>query len=70
MGGEQIGQLAIIARCNFTLFAEAVKTCCYSDKKVKVAFVGVSIHVIYAMFSDKYGPKVMCNAPPLILFAF
>lgn len=38
--GVQEGQLAIITRCNYTLFSEAVKRCCFSEAPVKVAFVG------------------------------
>jgi len=41
--GDQVGQLAIIARSNFTLFKEAVARCVYSDSDVKVAFAGVCI---------------------------
>jgi len=42
INGERVGQLAIICRCNFTVFSEAVKKCCYADEVCKVAFVGVS----------------------------
>ena len=38
--GDQEGQLAIITRCNFTLFAEAVKLCCFTEEPIKIAFVG------------------------------
>ncbi|XP_013400415.1 F-box DNA helicase 1-like isoform X2 [Lingula anatina] len=38
--GDQEGQLAILCRCNYTVFNEATKKCCYTDKNLKVAFVG------------------------------
>ena len=41
--GEAVGQVAILARSNFTLFNEAVKKCCFSDSDDKVAFVGVRL---------------------------
>ena len=52
VNGQQEGQLAIITRCNYTLFAEAVKKCSFSEKPVMVAFVGVSpwalgVYLIY-----------------------
>ena len=40
--GDTVGQIAVICRCNFTLFQEAVKKCCLSDDPCKVAFAGVS----------------------------
>ena len=39
--GDQVGQLAIITRSNYTLFKEAVNLCVYSDSDAKVAFAGV-----------------------------
>jgi len=41
--GDQVGQLAIITRSNFTLFKEAVSLCVYSDSCDKVAFAGVRV---------------------------
>jgi len=41
--GDQVGQLAVITRSNFTLFKEAVTRCVYSDKDIKVAFAGVCL---------------------------
>ncbi|GAB1608590.1 F-box DNA helicase 1-like [Argonauta hians] len=38
--GESIGQVAYIARCNFTLFAEAVKLGYNKTPRIKMAFVG------------------------------
>lgn len=38
--GDQVGQLAVITRTNYTLFMEAVKRCCYLDDNIRVAFVG------------------------------
>ncbi|KAL3851875.1 hypothetical protein ACJMK2_015575 [Sinanodonta woodiana] len=52
--GEQIGQLAIITRCNFTLFNEAVKKCCYADTDWKVAFVGGTRGFGFPMLQDLY----------------
>ena len=41
--GETIGQVAVLCRCNFTVFSEAVKKCCYAgETNIRVAFVGVS----------------------------
>ncbi|KAK6176078.1 hypothetical protein SNE40_014433 [Patella caerulea] len=53
--GETIGQLAIIARCNFTLFAEAVKKCCYSNmENQKVGFVGGTDGFGFPIIQDIY----------------
>ncbi|CAI9723751.1 F-box DNA helicase 1-like [Octopus vulgaris] len=38
--GETIGQLAYIARCNFTLFSEAVQLGYNKKPRIKMAFVG------------------------------
>ena len=42
VAGDQIGQLAIITRSNFTLFNEASRIAC-EDNKLKIAFAGVSL---------------------------
>ena len=39
--GDQVGQLAIITRCNYTLFNEASKMACETNN-LKIAFAGVS----------------------------
>ncbi|KAK3101454.1 hypothetical protein FSP39_003705 [Pinctada imbricata] len=52
--GEAVGQVAILARCNFTLFAEAVKKCCFSDNNDKVAFVGGTEGFGFPMIQDIY----------------
>ncbi|XP_053378014.1 F-box DNA helicase 1-like [Mercenaria mercenaria] len=52
--GEKVGQLAIISRCNFTVFSEAVKKCCYSDEECKVAFVGGTSNFGFPMLMDMY----------------
>ena len=38
--GGTVGQLAIITRCNHTLFNEAVRVCC-ANNNARVAFAGV-----------------------------
>lgn len=52
--GEKVGQLAVISRCNFTVFSEAVKKCCYSDEKCIVAFVGGTENFGFPMLMDMY----------------
>ncbi|KAJ8302398.1 hypothetical protein KUTeg_021385 [Tegillarca granosa] len=52
--GEQVGQLAIITRTNFTLFNEAVKKCCYDNTDHKVAFVGGTEGFGFATLQDIY----------------
>ena len=52
--GDQVGQLAIITRSNFTLFKEAVKICVYSDIDAKVAFAGVRIAVFSIVLCNFY----------------
>ncbi|KAK3581277.1 hypothetical protein CHS0354_033010 [Potamilus streckersoni] len=52
--GEQVGQLAIITRCNYTLFNEAVKKCCYADRDWKIAFVGGTSGFGFPMLQDLY----------------
>ena len=42
--GEQSGQLAIIARCNDTLFVEMARVV-ESGNKLRVGFAGVSMHI-------------------------
>nr|KAG5711393.1 hypothetical protein BaRGS_025820 [Batillaria attramentaria] len=37
--GEQVGQLAILCRSNFAVFAEAVTLCVYSDQPTKIAII-------------------------------
>lgn len=54
VNGERVGQLAIISRCNFTVFSEAVKKCCYSDEECKVAFVGGTSNFGFPMLMDMY----------------
>ena len=50
INGEQKGQLAVLCRCNYTVFAEAVATCVYSDRPVRVSFVGVSLPLYVHLF--------------------
>ncbi|KAL5013331.1 hypothetical protein ScPMuIL_007601 [Solemya velum] len=52
--GEQKGQLAILCRCNFTLFKEAVTKCCFSEEPIKVAFVGGTEGFGFSMLQDIY----------------
>ncbi|ESO99456.1 hypothetical protein LOTGIDRAFT_113635 [Lottia gigantea] len=53
--GETVGQLAIISRCNFTLFCEAVKKCCYSNNPtLKVGFVGGTSGFGFPILQDIY----------------
>ncbi|XP_060587800.1 F-box DNA helicase 1-like, partial [Ruditapes philippinarum] len=54
VNGEKVGQLAIISRCNFTVFSEAVKKCCYSDQQCKVAFVGGTQNFGFKMLMEMY----------------
>ena len=40
--GDKVGQLAIISRCNYTLFNEAVQVCCAPENHdQRVGFAGV-----------------------------
>ena len=48
--GEEKGQLAVLCRSNYTVFAEAVAICVYSDKPVRVAFVGVSMFLCASVY--------------------
>ncbi|XP_033746802.1 F-box DNA helicase 1-like [Pecten maximus] len=52
--GEQVGQLAVLTRCNFTLFNEAVKRCCHENTEDKVAFVGGTDGFGFGMIMDIY----------------
>ncbi|OWF35307.1 F-box only protein 18 [Mizuhopecten yessoensis] len=52
--GEQVGQLAVLTRCNFTLFNEAVKRCCHENTDDKVAFVGGTDGFGFGMIMDIY----------------
>ncbi|XP_048257505.1 F-box DNA helicase 1-like [Haliotis rufescens] len=54
IGGEKVGQRAIISRLNFTVFSEAVKKCCYSQEEYKVAFVGGTDNFGFPMIMDIY----------------
>lgn len=53
--GDQVGQLAIITRTNFTLFAEAATLCSSNDqvfKNIKIAFAGGFESLGYKMILD------------------
>ncbi|XP_060062920.1 F-box DNA helicase 1-like [Ylistrum balloti] len=52
--GEQVGQLAVLTRCNSTLFNEAVKRCCHENTDDKVAFVGGTDGFGFGMIMDIY----------------
>ncbi|XP_052213566.1 F-box DNA helicase 1-like isoform X20 [Dreissena polymorpha] len=52
--GTSLGQVAIISRCNFTVFSEAVKKCCYTQEECKVAFVGGTDNFGFPMLMDMY----------------
>lgn len=52
--GEKVGQLAVLTRCNFTLFNEAVKRCCHENTEDKVAFVGGTDGFGFGMIMDIY----------------
>lgn len=54
MNGEQVGQLTILCRTNFTLFAEAVKLCVYSDQPIKISIVGGMDSFGFPMLEDIY----------------
>ncbi|KAK7101829.1 hypothetical protein V1264_020153 [Littorina saxatilis] len=54
INGGQIGQLAVLCRSNFTVFAEAVKVCVYSDQPVRIAFVGGLEGFGLSMLMDVY----------------
>ncbi|XP_061172285.1 F-box DNA helicase 1-like [Saccostrea echinata] len=53
--GEVSGQIAVLCRCNFTVFSEAVKKCCYAgETNIKVAFVGGTDGFGFPMLQDLY----------------
>lgn len=52
--GERVGQLAVLTRCNFTLFNEAVTRCCHQDTEEKIAFVGGTDGFGFSMIMDIY----------------
>ncbi|XP_052779694.1 F-box DNA helicase 1-like [Mya arenaria] len=54
INGDRVGQLAIICRCNFTVFSEAVKKCCYSNEECRVAFIGGTDNFGFPMLMDMY----------------
>lgn len=53
--GETSGQIAVLCRCNFTVFSEAVKKCCYAgETNIRVAFVGGTDGFGFPMLQDLY----------------
>ncbi|KAK7503582.1 hypothetical protein BaRGS_00005121 [Batillaria attramentaria] len=52
--GEQVGQLAILCRSNFAVFAEAVTLCVYSDQPTKIAIIGGLESFGFPMLEDIY----------------
>lgn len=59
--GDSKGQVAIIARTNFALFAEAVRVCCHENQPIHGAFVGGIQQYSLDQLTDIYNLMVTSN---------